>query len=227
MWRVLRLVQAFAGTKGKNVLARWIAAYEVDLPNVDGTTDIESFELRFGQDRRRVDVVNLLPLDLREESNFRVEMKRGRGRSGADQDRPLEPNDLVAAKAAEQIDNLAEKHVDQLAKPRVAIFGTLEQNAIRLSVEAIQGFNGAGMPVRHRVKLRARRRSAGGHKMTSRVLRRQRSERVKLEEVESTEIMRKTEWLTVKGPPERLRIKTHVRVDQECRHRTFPGEFPK
>ena len=120
---ILRLVETLAGAQGKNMLAGAVAALKLDLADINGPADIESLQLRFAQDSRRINMVHFFAFDLREEANFRIKMEGCRGRGRTDQDRPLKPHDLLAPQAAQQIDKLVEQHVDELAKARVAIFG--------------------------------------------------------------------------------------------------------
>ena len=61
---VLRLMQSLAGTEAEDVLASGIATREVYLAYVHGAADIEAFQFRLRNARRRIDMIDLFAFDL-------------------------------------------------------------------------------------------------------------------------------------------------------------------
>jgi hypothetical protein len=88
---VLGLVEAHSRQKPEYLLSLRVQPAEFHVADVDSSANVEALHLHFTGAVRRIDVVELLSLDLRKEADLRVKVNRGRGRTGANQDGRFEP----------------------------------------------------------------------------------------------------------------------------------------
>jgi hypothetical protein len=68
-----------------HVLARSIQFHQVHLPDVHSPANVEPLQLRLLRTDRRINVIELLPLNLREKIDFWIEMDRRRRTARADE----------------------------------------------------------------------------------------------------------------------------------------------
>ena len=86
MRRILRLVNAGTRPQCKNLFDRAIAASEINLADVDSGARIERFNLFLTKSTWRIEMINLLALDLAKKTHLGVKMEWRRRSRRTDKD---------------------------------------------------------------------------------------------------------------------------------------------
>src|SRR5580704_19465085 len=123
---ILRLMKSMPRAEIEDLFLFRISLRQIELTDTDLSSDIKALEVLFTDIIRSVDMVGLASLNLREEPNLWIEVKRRcRGRGGDEQAR-LHAQNRLRTKAAWNTTELLNQHVSQCAESIIMIFQTLE-----------------------------------------------------------------------------------------------------
>jgi hypothetical protein len=158
-------------------------------------------------------VIELFPFNLREDPDFRVEMDWGSRGTGTNQDGRFQPFNPFATETTQRVNDLFKQVLEKISETRIVILGPLQQNAAAHFVKIIECLQRPAPSIGDGIEFRSRRGGTSSNKVIAwniSKLRCEKAKRIGFEKIESAEVVRKSERLTVEQFPKTLPVKIQV-----------------